>query len=205
MKRLLTTGLLFALAWAFAQKAAPNPAKKTATAPTKPGIVSGRIFAITKGGDIKPARMANVHLLYYHQRKTASELERNEENSVGGEWLDRKIKATDDYIKELSEDKIDPSSSIGCRKELLAIYAMPLSKIIVWGLDQNKDRQILQTEADEEGNFKIIVPRPGVYILLANGRAGFNEAFWYSLDVLVKPGTETPIKLGSPEKACVVE
>src|SRR5690349_21294740 len=41
----------------------------------------------------------------------------------------------------------------------------------------------LVTHADEEGKFKITGVHPGVYDVLARGRAGFNEAFWHADDV----------------------
>jgi hypothetical protein len=61
----------------------------------------------------------------------------------------------------------------------------------------------LSAEADEEGQLRIVVPRSGKYLLIVRGRAGFNEAFWKA-DVTVESGAETVVKLGHPEKACVV-
>ena len=53
-----------------AQSTAPKPLppSTSASAPrppaaAKPGVISGRLFAITAGGDIKPARFAQVYLL----------------------------------------------------------------------------------------------------------------------------------------------
>jgi hypothetical protein len=35
--------------------------------PANGGVVSGRVFAITNGGDLKPARLAEIHLFYAHR------------------------------------------------------------------------------------------------------------------------------------------
>src|ERR1700687_4502540 len=37
---------------------------KSAPAPVPPGTLSGRVFLITAGGDLKPARLATIVLLY---------------------------------------------------------------------------------------------------------------------------------------------
>jgi hypothetical protein len=66
-----------------------------------------------------------------------------------------------------------------------------------------KQWQIVPADADEDGVFKITVARPGVYILLVHGKAGFNDAFWVSGDLIVKLGTETSIKLSQPQKSCM--
>src|SRR5580698_8554008 len=55
--RISMLGSLFVVAVSAQQK---QPSKSAA----KPGIVSGRVFAITKSGDLKPARLAKVYLFY---------------------------------------------------------------------------------------------------------------------------------------------
>ena len=60
------------------------------------------------------------------------------------------------------------------------------------------------TETDEEGYFGARVPRLGSWIIAARGRAGLNEAYWTDDLVLVlKPGENVIVKLGSPEKSCL--
>ena len=72
-------------------------AQTKTTKPTTPGprpaIVSGRAFLITKGGDLKPARMASVYLFYSNQmpkkHETASDVARRTEDgdaSMGTEF-----------------------------------------------------------------------------------------------------------------------
>jgi hypothetical protein len=40
-------------------------------------------------------------------------------------------------------------------------------------------------------------------MIVASGRAGFNDARWKEGSVEVKSGSETTIKLASPDKACL--
>ena len=44
---------------------------------------------------------------------------------------------------------------------------------------------------------------PGAYGLIARGRAGLNEAFWTTDTFLVEQGSETVVKVGSLEEACL--
>lgn len=45
-------------------------AQQQKSLPARAGVISGSVFLITKGGDLKPARMANVYLFYkYPQRE----------------------------------------------------------------------------------------------------------------------------------------
>ena len=46
--------------------------------PSKPGIVSGHVFAITGAGDIKPGRMATLVLLYCHRHLIETKQEDDE-------------------------------------------------------------------------------------------------------------------------------
>jgi hypothetical protein len=64
VKRILLSLLLIAVSCVFAQQK-PKTASKPAS--PGPGIVSGRVFAITGGGDVKPARMAKVYLMYLYR------------------------------------------------------------------------------------------------------------------------------------------
>jgi hypothetical protein len=63
--------------------------------------------------------------------------------------------------------------------------------------------QILFTDADENGLFKVTVPHPGIYTILADGRAGFNDAFWELNNVIVGPGITKTVKLSRPEESCL--
>jgi Polysaccharide lyase family 4, domain II len=99
----------------------------------------------------------------------------------------------------------DPTAlnySGNCLRGLLS-YEKAVFETLNWGMEQNKTNQFWSSDADEEGNFKITDVRPGEYVVVARGRAGFNDAFWQK-DITVKSGMETAFKLSKPEKACLV-
>ena len=72
-----------------------------------------------------------------------------------------------------------------------------------WAIDENKRGQVVEGQADEEGNFKIEIPYPGEYHLVARGRAGFNEALWTMDRVAAKAGIETALKVSEIDESCI--
>jgi hypothetical protein len=126
----------------------------------------------------------------------------SEADSAGVVWLREKRKATQAYLEDLQHNAMNWNDSTMCRQELLT-YEKAVSEALKWVNDQDKASQVVFDNADEEGNFKIAVPHPGIYTLLVRGRAGFNEAFWQD-DVKVNSGVETTIKLSAPTKSCLL-
>ena len=167
----------------------PVPAKAKAPAKPKPGTVSGHVFAITASGDLKPARIAKVYLFSWH----------GGDGSAAAAWADEMHK----YLSELPEDYARLGKDLICRKELLT-YDAAVVGALKWVTEKNATDQAVITDADEEGNFAFKNVAPGLYTVLATGRAGFNEARWLNPEVTVRAGYETALKLSSPEKACVV-
>jgi hypothetical protein len=191
--------------------------QKTARTAPKPGVVSGRVFAIRQGGDIKPARMAKVYLLWKYHSLNEALAEEKKGMTYGSADLtfsDRKIKAMQANLDESQRDAAAQnywSDSLRCSKDLGAVDDAILATW-QWCIDQKKMNQIPMADADEEGNFRITGVRPGVYDVIARGRAGFNDAFWDigGLDsglqhITVAAGTEITLKLSSPEKSCLDE
>jgi hypothetical protein len=225
----------------------PRP-KSTA----KPGIVSGRVFAVTKSGDLKPARMAPVYLLYeeriYRDRKEADAASKAEQDTAALAWMDNLNKAMEKHLQAMEEhgktwEELDKerdnliamenapgvtfeqtgklieanraiaakqreanvgwSDSSICHKELL-VYQSSLVEALKWVSDKHKEWQVIRADTDEDGVFKIVVDRPGKYILLAHGQAGFNDAFWVSDDFAVKSESEISLKVSNPKEACLV-
>jgi len=222
MRGLLAAGLSVALVCVSAQqRTAPRASKTAAPAPPKAGAVSGRVFAITEGGDIKPGRMAKIYLFYLQRSAKSAGGNEEEKDSAGLAWLAEQSKALKERAKELREDTEELknkmlsgeisaetvesrrlSDSVDCLKGLAA-YRDAVVGTLTWGKEHpTKIGQILYADADEEGNFKIPA-QPGMYLLFASGRAGFNEAFWEA-EITVEPGTETTVKLASPKEACLV-
>jgi hypothetical protein len=220
---------LFSLATAFGQvpKSSVAPKKnaplKTPSEPALPGVVSGRVFAITAGGDLKPARLARVYLFHLSKYTTDGPIpvaEDEYKNSAAMEWLKENLTAAQERLKLQKERTKAAEESLRSTKaglptqsrsevseclEDLQTYDLAVMGTLKWGEENQKESDIWITNADEEGVFKITDVPHGTYILLARGRAGFNEAFWKVGvgNLAVESGMETTVKLSDPEKACL--
>jgi hypothetical protein len=169
------------------------------------GSISGRVFAITRAGDLKPARLARVYLM-------------------GGLTIPPDSAVSVFFDKQLSERKdlrssgalTNDSEELLCRKELL-IITNSVRAAAKWVGENKKYSEFLTAQADEEGAFQISGIAPGGYTLAVLGRAGANDAYW-EVDVFFiqlgakmswrvaagsdLPGKDVSIKLSSPEKVC---
>lgn len=220
-RRLLGIAALMTVATASAQQTASKSSVTGAPiASIKPGTVSGRVFAITGGGDLKPARLAKVTLILYFSRDVADSgkerqsagkpngfqspqewlAEKQRKNWAGEVWSDKRVQALTEFNQRFMTEGTNWSPSLACREELLS-WDKALSQTRQWALDEKKTSQIVSTEADEEGKFSATVP-PGVYSVLVRGRAGFYEAAWLDEGISVNAGTEIAIKLPAPQKSC---
>jgi hypothetical protein len=194
MHKMATALMLMSVA-AFAQQKA-KPAKPTAAVVPAPGMVSGRIFLITGGGDIKPARFASM-ILFYGGRVA-------EDGTAGTVFLGEITKALQANLSVLDANiKLKTySEAVECQNELIA-YMTAVVATLTWAETENKTIQGISAYADEEGNFKIAAPA-GTYVLFAKGRAGFNDAAWLVSNAFpVKSGEETTVKMARPEKSCL--
>jgi hypothetical protein len=180
--------------------------KSQAKSMVNPGIVSGRVFLITVAGDLKPARMAKVYLLYMVRSVAYAEAHKEDQDSAEMAFIKALIKAMEDDLKAEKEKSAAPdyhyNEGVECLGKL-AEYSRALSETFDWVSTNKKEWQIIAGQADEEGSFRISVPHPGDYSLLIDGHAGFNDAVWETHPLTVKPGIETTVKMGSPEVACV--
>jgi hypothetical protein len=189
--------LAFALAANAQQSGATRP---TATAQAT-ASVSGRVFGVTPSGDLKPARMAHIYLVYKGRS------ERYEENTAGAtyevESLDRIKKALEDNLETMKEHPgAEVDENLECRREMVARDEAMLSTM-EWVQRNKKLKQLLTTDADEDGVFRITRVPTGHYTLVARGQAGASNAFWSS-EMTVKSGSATSVKLSAPEKSCLV-
>jgi hypothetical protein len=166
------------------------------------GSVDGRVFAITRTGDLKPARLARVYLI--------RGLDLPPENAVSV-FLEKHTSGLED-LKNYADD----SEELTCKRELLAVDDAILASI-QWVDDNKKHSQILSVQTDEDGTFLISGIVPGYYMLAARGQAGANDAYW-TADIQffqsgdkgfwregagVQETSTLNIKLGSPERACL--
>jgi hypothetical protein len=90
------------------------------------GTVEGKVFAITRGGDLKPARMPTIYLLYKGQG------EHLEANSADAHYQNASMaalqKRLDDRLAAARAGSVG-DEDLECRESLLD---KSLSDIIVW-------------------------------------------------------------------------
>jgi hypothetical protein len=191
MKKVILVLLIVGVS-VFAQGKAP----KTQITP-KTGKLTGRIFAITSGGDIKPARLATLYLLYQYDTSTHSSKQEDYNLAAAHVW-------SESYLSALKNFAPFPVAN-ACQRRLL-MYREALLAVMTWASDDiKKTRQVVRGQADEEGLINMPEVPSGTYILVAFGRAGFNEAVWVldSEEVVVKPGMDTAVKAASPAHSCL--
>jgi len=177
--------------------------KKKAEVPAT-GELNGFVFLITKGGDIKPARLASVTLLYISEKKLPSS-DDYPDTAAGGRFIKNhiaEIRKQVDNINEQIRTHNFKSDEANCSANLRE-YTEAIKSTSIWAHESNKLSQIMVEQLDEEGNFKIAGVPTGFYIVIVSGRAGVNEAVWQKLDVEITAGQATSIKMPTPENVCV--
>jgi hypothetical protein len=182
--------------------AAQSPTTKPKAATPATGEVDGFVFAITKGGDIKPARLASVALLYYAERPLGP----NDKipQSVGGTFI---TDHGNEMIKE-SQSLLEESRTRKFRTPLarclasLQGYLAALKFTFEWASQNGKMADFVVADADEEGHFKVLQVPIGAYVVVASGQAGTSQAFWEQDNVEVIAGQVTSIKMATPKEAC---
>ena len=212
MKRTTTLKLLAALcSFAFcaasghSQESKPS-SRRLVTQESKSGSgeVTGFVFAITKAGDLKPARLAHVVLLYAHKNDIGPDDDWGPsatwefikaQIAAQGDLETRILKGTISYNTPLSDDQI-------CMGDI-QVYLDALKSVMEWAATEKKTGQVKTVDNDEEGHFKFDGLPPATYTVAVSGQAGMNMAYWEQDDVVVKPGETTSVKLTTPEQACL--
>lgn len=173
-------------------------AQTHATAPAATGTVEGRVFGITRGGDLKPARMPTIYLLYKGRGEPTEEKSADDHYSITSlTALDKRLK---EQIASAEAGSVE-DEELKCRESLLDTD-QSLVDTAQWALDNKKARQVLMTDGDEEGYFKVAKVPVGHYRVVARGQAGANDAYWESF-IVVKTGMTTSTKLTSPGRSCL--
>ncbi len=203
-----------------AKKGAGDSAKATRKTHLKPATVSGYVFAITKAGDVKPARMAKVYMLYSRGLGESADalVDKSNDQKSAADVLAAEIIKGLEEARAWQQDKPYLQDSTVCNSALVRGYHGAIVRTMRWGEDHKS--QFIFADADEEGRFEITVPPhladvsfepgvprehvfvPGVYLVAVYGEAGYNNAFWEA-EVKVEPGTAVQIKLPTPTKACL--
>lgn len=162
------------------------------------GSVAGRVFGITQGGDLKPARLARVYLLY------SSRDVKDEGEETGWQVF---MRSYSDGLRKLNEqtkkeDVQTFSERLQCRRELL-VSLRALDSARTWAAENKKGWQLTSGEADEDGWFAFPDVKPGRYMVVARGRSGVNDAEWESDLFPVKPREKVTLKLSAPNTSCL--
>ena len=164
------------------------------------GKLSGRIFAVTEGGELKPAIMANVYLFFevsIHPNGQVNDVD--SDHSAGNLFLENTNKEMETELREMQQNGL--TEGIQCRGDLLA-YQKAIAATLT-DVPNSKQWQIVTGQTDENGYFELSIPREGSWMLVAHGQAGANDAIWEQEGVRIFAGKATELKVGSPEKSCL--
>ena len=164
-------------------------------APTA-ATLTGKVFAITKGGDLKPARMATLFVLSgdvaaQFKSKMLSEISKAAEAEEAASRLVDPVLRTDVEVLELLEG----IKRMDCEKAFRNTLEDGIN------LAKRNADSVFILETDEEGLFKVAGLKPGSYTVVIIGRAGANDGVWVE-DVTLEAGQETPIKMHALRMAC---
>jgi len=136
------------------------------------GTLAGRVFAIAKGGDTKPARMAHVFLASGDDQVT---LQQN---------VDRAL------AKRLEDIKRNTDTQEACLVASISIHEALKS-----------GSSIRTVDTDEDGSFDLSKLKAGTYIVVVIGSANGYQSVWY-LTTTVTAGKRQKVKLSEPALAC---
>ena len=162
------------------------------------GSISGRVFAITNAGDLKPARFAKVYLI-------SGKGDKNHDSAVTA-YIRRHVELLTDRTakaqRQLESGNVTGMSTeeINCDTDLLDVTES-LAAAVKWGEENKLYSAVQSSKTDESGDFHIsgirldpstgnsvqtvnpatgakIVAWEWLYRVVVLGRAGANEAHW---------------------------
>jgi Polysaccharide lyase family 4, domain II len=149
------------------------------------GVVAGKIFAITVGGDVKPAALAKVKLLT---------------PDAVAQIFPSGVPNPQASIHQMQIMKVDAIFIEGA--ELDGLHQLQTTYDKAANLAIEKPELITSTEADEYGAFTLTNVKPGKYSLVAFGHAGLNAAVWMEDITVDKKHGTTDERLNSPKGSC---
>ena len=136
------------------------------------GILTGKVFATTKGGDTKPARMAHVFL--------AS----GDDQVAVQQSLDKAL------TNRLESLKNNSDAEQACQLASVSVFAAVRASSTI---------QTVNT--DEDGSFALPGLRPGTYLVIVIGTANGYQSVW-RLSTDVTAGKRRKITLSEPVLEC---
>lgn len=184
-------------------------------AQTRPGAksevtVTGRVFAITKGGDVKPALLAHVYL---YAPKSSNDDFVVKMLSAHAELRRKMAASTAKFAADIA-DSPDAETLTASQNRQTVSDIEDHCRHLVATVDQqlNFDNSLFPkpvvkngtsggayaTSTDEAGAFSVRV-KPGNYVILVVGQAGSNTVLWMDK---VAATRSTDVKLHSVVEAC---
>lgn len=175
---------------------AKRPPDSPKSTPPRSALLTGKAFAITKGGDLKPARLASVFVL-------SGDAALQFKDSMAS--IQSKAAEAESRLRQPLDSDGTPLPGFDVflhlrRKDIcLESYINTLRSVIDLA-KQNPDSAVT-SDTDEEGLFRVTGLKPGMYTVIVVGRAGANFSVW-TRDVSLEAGKEQALKLHSPSIAC---
>jgi len=136
------------------------------------GSLAGRVFALAKGGDLRPARLARVFVASGEDQIT---LQQN---------LDRAL------AKHREDIRSNTDVQEACLVASVSVHEAVKSA-----------SKIQIADTDEDGNFALSKLHPGTYLVIAIGSAGGKQSIWL-LAAEVTSGKRQKVRLAEPVLAC---
>jgi hypothetical protein len=206
-KRIFIVVLLLGTLQLFAQTSSSGSKARTKSkAPQAPpvGQLTGRVFSITKGGDLKPGRMARVYLAksafsYVFSRGISDALEKTLKYEEMFHTMPSCASQALGWVhaeQTMLEGTKSTAENVtkGAKPEPSSLYTTT---------------HFYTTTADENGNFSftnLASSQPDdLYTLIAIGRAGFYEGYWKEENIAIRPGINPEVKLSSFDGSCLNE
>lgn len=136
------------------------------------GTLTGRVFAIAKNGEAKPARIAPVYW------------------ATGADQVTLQQSVDAALAKRTEDVKSNTDPEQACLLAAMAVH------------EAVKSGSSIQTvNTDEEGTFDLPKLKAGTYTVVVIGAADGYQSVWYSTTT-VAPGKRQKIKLSEPALAC---
>jgi len=160
-----------------------------------PAIVKGRVFLITRGGDLKPARLADIYLL------SASALQNQQAIKDRQDYVESMCTGAESTREMIATDTVGNMAKV--TRSYLSSYKDGLTELekLFYASVGQKDTFAMQ--ADEDGRFSFERVPQGSYVIVAFGQAGVNLGYWQAA-LTVTTGDQPEVKLSAPVTACAM-
>ena len=182
-----------------------RPTQPPKPLPPSTATLTGKVFAITNGGDLKEARFASLSLL---TGDSATQF-KSTLLQVQAKVAAAEAKAQERPLAERNSGTLFDHDAIEFaeirRKLTCANSFEEIAQKVVDLAKQDvltKQDTLISAKTDEEGLFNVVGLKLGAYTVVAQGKAGANSAVWMEDVVVLENGKNSPLKMHSPVLAC---